>query len=42
MKEEEKHLEQIFLQSPDTHADMIVSFDQIETERVKPLYFKVK
>lgn len=42
MKEEEKDLEQVFLQRPDTHADMIVSFDQKETERVKPLYFKVE
>lgn len=42
MKAEEKDLEQVFLLRPDTHADMIVSFDQKETERVKPLYFKVK
>ncbi|EOK5734553.1 GNAT family N-acetyltransferase [Vibrio vulnificus] len=41
MKEEEKILEQIFIQNPHVHADMIVSFDKNETERVKPLFFKV-
>ncbi|MCR9388144.1 GNAT family N-acetyltransferase [Vibrio metoecus] len=41
MKEEEKILEQHFMQNPHCHADMIVSFDKYETERVKPLFFKV-
>ncbi|MGR5130594.1 hypothetical protein [Photobacterium swingsii] len=40
MKEEEKLLEMTFLQNPNAHADMIVSLDREETERVKPLYFK--
>jgi len=41
MKEEEKTLEQFFKFNPHRHVDVIVSFDKNETERVKPLFFKV-
>ncbi|MFE8709464.1 hypothetical protein [Aeromonas allosaccharophila] len=41
MKKEEVNLEQAFIQNPSVHADMIVSFDKEETERLKPIYFKV-
>lgn len=42
MKEEEQNLEEIFLRNPSTYADMIVSLDEEETARIKPIYFKVK
>jgi hypothetical protein len=40
MKAEEKYLEQVFKQNPNVHADMVVSFDKEESERVKSFYFK--
>lgn len=40
MKAEEKFLEQTFRQNPNIHADMIVSFNKKESEKVKLFYFK--
>ena len=40
MKAEEKILEIAFKSDPNLHADMIVSFDREETEKIKLFYFE--
>ena len=40
MKEEEGLLEHTFRVNPEVHADMIVSFNKEESDKVKKLYFK--
>ena len=40
MKAEEKDLEQVFKKDSNIHADMIVSFDKEESEKVKSFYFR--